>query len=135
MIFVQLKSIVINLLFGAFISIIFSTIEYYENKKPIKVVFWFIYFFTTIALGILYVAYLDKIFFPFNFYYLLFIVLGYSIAYNGKFFKMANYLKLFNFVLRKLLSFFKWLALFSINYSMIKQIKKKLVVFKKNDIR
>ena len=131
MIFEQLKSIVINLLFGAFISILFSTIEYYENKKPNKIVFWFAYFFATIVLGILYIVYLDKIFFAFNFYYLLFIVLGYSIAYNSKFFKVANYLKLFNHILLKLLSFLKWLALFSINYSMIKQIKKKLVVFKK----
>jgi hypothetical protein len=122
-ILIELRAIGVNLLFGAFFYIIINTFSLYEVKVKSKVLSNLLYFVFTIFCGIIYIVYLDVILFDFNFYYLLFIALGFYIAHKSKYLKTEKYIKFFNYLIFKLLIIIKKVFLFLINYSFWSKIK------------
>ena len=123
MILFEIKAIGINILFGIFFFIIVNTTSLYEGKIKSKILTNIFYFVLTIGSGIIYIIYLDKILFSFNFYYILFIALGFYIASIIKFFKTEKYTVLFTYLVFKLSVIVKKVFLFLINYSFWRKIK------------
>ena len=123
MILFELKAIGINLLFGIFFFITINTISLYEVKIKTKIFINLLYFVLTIFCGIIYIFYLDLILFSFNFYYLIFITLGFYFASKTKYFRTEKYILLLNFLISKLFIILKKVFLFLINYSFWSQIK------------
>ena len=132
MILFEIKAIGINILFGIFFFIIVNTTSLYEGKIKSKILTNIFYFVLTIGSGIIYIIYLDKILFSFNFYYILFIALGFYIASIIKFFKTEKYTVLFTYLVFKLSVIVKKVFLFLINYSFWRKIKIKRKVIQKN---
>lgn len=125
MIILELKAIGINILFGIFSATIISAISFFIDKYNKPILSNIIYFITTIFLGILYILYIDLIFFIFNFYYLLFIILGFILSCKINWLNIKDRLPLFVFIAKVLLKFLKNLLLFMINYKLwIKIIEK-----------
>jgi hypothetical protein len=125
MIILELKAIGINILFGIFSATIISAISFFIDKYNKPILSNIIYFITTVFLGILYIVYIDLIFFVFNFYYLLFIILGFILSSKINWLNIKDRLPLFVFIAKVLLKFLKNLLLFMINYKLwIKIIEK-----------
>ena len=125
MILFELKAIGINLLFGCFFFITINTIGLYEVKIKSKVLTNLLYFVLTISCGIIYIIYLDKILFSFNFYYLLFLSIGFLIASKTKYLRTEKYVVLFHYLVKKSMLVIKKVFLFLINYSFWSKIKLK----------
>ena len=123
MILFELKAIGINLLFGSFFFITINTIGLYEVKLRSKILINLLYFVLTISCGIIYIFYLDKILFSFNFYYLLFISLGFFIASKTKYLRTDKNVVILNYLVIKALFIIKKVFLFLINYSFWSKIK------------
>ena len=123
MILIELKAIGINLLFGIFFFIIINTLSLYEVKIKQKFITNLLYFILTVFCGIIYIIYLDLILFTFNFYYVLFIIFGFYIAYKTKYFQTKKFLPTFHYLIRKALLILKKVFLFLINYSFWTKIK------------
>ena len=123
MILFELKAIGINLLFGIFFFITINTLHLYEVKIRLKNFINLLYFVLTISCGIIYIFYLDSILFSFNFYYLIFITLGFYIASKTKYFSIKKYIILLNYLISKSFIILKKVFLFLINYSFWSKIK------------
>ena len=115
----------INFLFGIFFYIIVNTFSLYEDKVKSKILINFFYFFITISIGVIYILYIDSIFISFNFYYILFIVLGFYLASSTKPFKTKKYIHVFEYFIKTILTMIKKVSLFLINYSFWTKIKLK----------
>ena len=126
MILSEIKAILLNLLFGMFFYITLSTFSLYEEKIKSKIINNLLYFVLTVLCGIIYIFYIDKIFFSFNYYYILFIVLGFYFGYKNKFFKTGKKVSMFNYWLKKLLIIIKKVTLFLINYKLWSKLAKKI---------
>ena len=123
MILFELKAIGINILFGLFFFILVNTFSLYEVKLKKKSIINLFYFVITVGVGILYIIYLDLLLYAFNFYYILFIIMGFYIGNIGKLFKTKKYLPMFNYLIVLNLKIIKQTFLFLINYSLWKKIK------------
>lgn len=123
MILFELNAIVLNFLFGLFFYISLNTISFYEVKIKYKLIINLLYFLSTLFCGIIYIIYIDSIFFSFNYYYILFIVLGFYFVYSSKYFKIRKRLPLFNYLFLKTLNIIKKVFLFLINYNFWKKLK------------
>lgn len=129
MILFELKAIGINVLFGIFFYIIVNTFSLYEYKLKSKIIINFFYFALTVFTGIIYIIYLDAILFTFNFYYILFIIIGFYIAFTINLFKTERYLLVFNYFVKSTLTITKKVFLFLINYSFWSKVK---IIIRKN---
>ena len=129
MILFELKAIGINILFGIFFYIIVNTFSLYEYKLKSKIIINFFYFALTVFTGIIYIIYLDAILFTFNFYYILFIIIGFYIAFTINLFKTERYLLVFNYLVKSTLTITKKVFLFLINYSFWSKVK---ILIRKN---
>ena len=125
MIIFELKAMGINFLFGIFFYIIVNTFSLYEDKVKSKILINFFYFFITISIGVIYILYIDSIFISFNFYYILFIVLGFYLTSSTKPFKTKKYIHVFEYFIKTILTIIKKVSLFLINYSFWTKIKLK----------
>lgn len=123
MILFELKAIGINILFGLFFFILVNTFSLYEVKLKKKSIINLFYFVITVGVGILYIIYLDLLLYSFNFYYILFIIMGFYIGNIGKLFKTKKYLPTFNYFIVLNLKIIKKIFLFLINYSLWKKVK------------
>ena len=123
MILFELKAIVLNFLFGLFFYISLNTISFYEVKIKYSLIINLLYFLSTLFCGIIYIIYIDSIFLSFNYYYILFIILGFYFAYSSKYFKLRKSLPLFNYLFLKTLNIIKKVFLFLINYNFWKKLK------------
>ena len=132
MIIFELKAIGINFLFGIFFYIIVNTFSLYESRVKSKILINFFYFFITISIGVIYILYIDSIFISFNFYYILFIVLGFYIASSTKPFKTEKYILIFEYFIKTIVTIIKKVFLFLINYSFWSKIKPKRKTISKN---
>lgn len=128
MILIELQAIGINILFGIFFFISVNTFSFYEVKIKNFIIINIIYLIITTLLSILYIYYLDKLLFSFNFYYLFFLILGFFISSKIKYFKTEKALNITNYMVLKLLIIVKKVFLFLINYS----FWRKLVLIIKN---
>jgi hypothetical protein len=128
MILLELEAIGINILFGIYFYISLNAISLLFTKKN-PFLSNLIYFLITLFNGLIYILYIDKIFLNFNFYYLLFITIGFYLAYTSKYLKLNKQIPLFKYLIKKLLLTTKYIFLFLINYklwiSIIKTLKKK----------
>lgn len=128
MILLELQAIGINILFGIFFYILINLFSFYETKIKNYIIINIIYFIITILSTILYIFYLDRILFSFNFYYIIFIFLGFFISGKIKYFKTEKALNLANYIAFKMLTIVKKVFLFLINYS----FWRKLILIIKN---
>lgn len=117
MILFELKAIIFNVLFGIFFFITINTLSLYEIKIKFKIITNILYFVLTIFCGIIYITYLDLIFFSFNYYYILFLILGFIIAKSFDVFKTQKQILVFNYFVFKTTNIIKKVTLFLINYN------------------
>ena len=122
----ELLIIGINILFGIFSITIINALSILLKNKNNPILSNILYFLVTILCGFIYILYIDKIFYSFKLYYLLFIIIGFLLAVKIKFLHINNYFPLFVYLNKMLFIFAKNLLLFSINYKLYKSIKNAL---------
>lgn len=120
MIILELKNVVINILFGIFTLNIINFLSLLIDKYHKPIVSNFFYFLISILCGLIYIVYIDKVFFDFKFYYLLFILIGFVLVCKISFLNINSNFILFSFLIKTSMGFFKKILLFSINYSFFK---------------
>lgn len=132
MIITQISTILINIIFGAFFKIIVFFLARFQRKN---IFFYFaLSFIITIILGLFYIILLEKYFFDFKLYYLLFIIIGFYIA-SSKLFNLKRIDLIVHFFIQKISIFSKIFFRFSLNIPMWQLLLKKLPKIKKKKIR
>jgi len=111
-------AVMFNILFGMFFSIALNIADVFTSRKNNIIISNLIYFFVTILSGILYIIYIDKIFFVFKLYYLLFLTLGFFVVLKFNFLKIEKQLLFFSSIIKVVFKLLGKVLLFSINYAL-----------------
>lgn len=122
MIILELKIIGINVLYGVFSISILNALSLLIDKYQKPLFSNFFYFLTTLLLGLIYIVYIDTVFFDFKLYYLIFIFLGFLLTSKLKFLNINNNFKLFIYLNKLIINFLKHFLCFMINYSFFKTL-------------
>lgn len=118
MILNDLIAILFNILFGMFFSITLNITDVFVSKKNRIIISNIVYFLITVLSGILYILYIDKIFFVFKIYYLLFLVLGFFMVLKFNIFKIEKQLLFFSSIIKLIFKILRKTFLFSINFAL-----------------
>lgn len=129
MIFLEFKSIILNIFFGIMFTFFIDLASVFLHKNKSIILENLIYFLITILIGFVYIFYLDNSIFVFRFYHILFICLGVYLSNKFSYLNIRNNSTFFKILLSKSRQIMINFLLFSINFKLWFLIYKK---FSKN---
>ena len=126
MIWIEFTSIIINILFGIFFVFLLDLISILLYKNHSILLENFNYFLATILVGVIFVLYIDKSIFEFNFYHIIFIIFGAFLSQKTSLLNIRNKSYFLRNLVSKIKKFLFKTLLFSINFTFWKTLIKKI---------